>query len=104
MKRIIYDFGANTGNDIPYYLKKADVVVAVEANPRFASQSSPYSIMNCLPVSFMSKTVYSQMESKPKSIFTSTSGLTAAANSLGPKIVILTILARLDFHRHRQKA
>ena len=33
MKRIIYDFGANTGNDIPYYLKKADVVVAVEANP-----------------------------------------------------------------------
>jgi FkbM family methyltransferase len=33
MKRIIYDFGANTGSDIPYYLKKADVVVAVEANP-----------------------------------------------------------------------
>ena len=33
MKRVIYDFGANTGNDIPYYLKKADVVVAVEANP-----------------------------------------------------------------------
>jgi hypothetical protein len=33
MKRVIYDFGANTGNDIPYYLKKADAVVAVEANP-----------------------------------------------------------------------
>lgn len=32
-KRIIYDFGANNGDDVPYYLKKADVVVAVEANP-----------------------------------------------------------------------
>lgn len=31
--RIIYDFGANNGDDIPYYLKKADLVVAVEANP-----------------------------------------------------------------------
>ena len=33
MKKIIYDFGANNGDDIPYYLLKADVVVAVEANP-----------------------------------------------------------------------
>jgi len=33
MKKIIYDFGANIGDNIPYYLKKADVVVAVEANP-----------------------------------------------------------------------
>jgi FkbM family methyltransferase len=32
-KRVIYDFGANNGDDIPYYLKKADLVVAVEANP-----------------------------------------------------------------------
>jgi len=32
-KRIIYDLGSNNGDDIPYYLKKADVVVAVEANP-----------------------------------------------------------------------
>jgi FkbM family methyltransferase len=32
-KRIIYDIGANNGDDIPYYLKKADLVVAVEANP-----------------------------------------------------------------------
>ncbi len=32
-RRIIYDFGANNGDDIPYYLKKADLVVAVEANP-----------------------------------------------------------------------
>ncbi|HET7103947.1 MAG TPA: hypothetical protein VFI20_07650 [Terracidiphilus sp.] len=32
-KKIIYDFGANNGSDIPYYLKKANLVVAVEANP-----------------------------------------------------------------------
>jgi FkbM family methyltransferase len=32
-KRIIYDFGANNGDDIPYYLLKADLVVAIEANP-----------------------------------------------------------------------
>ncbi len=31
--KIIYDFGANNGDDIPYYLLKSDVVVAVEANP-----------------------------------------------------------------------
>lgn len=31
--KIIYDFGSNNGDDIPYYLKKADIVVAVEANP-----------------------------------------------------------------------
>lgn len=33
MKRIIYDFGSNNGDDIPYYLLKSDLVVAVEANP-----------------------------------------------------------------------
>ncbi|PWW03628.1 FkbM family methyltransferase [Hoeflea marina] len=32
-RRIIYDFGANNGDDIPYYLMKADLVVAVDANP-----------------------------------------------------------------------
>ena len=32
-ERIIYDFGANNGDDISYYLKKSDVVVAIEANP-----------------------------------------------------------------------
>ena len=32
-KKIIYDLGSNNGDDIPYYLKKADLVVAVEANP-----------------------------------------------------------------------
>lgn len=31
--KVIYDLGANNGDDIPYYLLKADVVVAVEANP-----------------------------------------------------------------------
>jgi len=33
MKKIIYDLGSNNGDDVPYYLLKADVVVAVEANP-----------------------------------------------------------------------
>lgn len=33
MRTIIYDLGSNNGDDIPYYLKKADFVVAVEANP-----------------------------------------------------------------------
>jgi FkbM family methyltransferase len=32
-RRVIYDIGANNGDDIPYYLKKADLVVAVEADP-----------------------------------------------------------------------
>lgn len=32
-QKVIYDFGANNGDDVPYYLKKADLVVAVEANP-----------------------------------------------------------------------
>ena len=34
--RIIYDFGANNGDDITYYLKKCDIVIAVEANPALA--------------------------------------------------------------------
>ena len=34
---VIYDFGANNGDDIPYYLVKADRVVAVEANPVLAA-------------------------------------------------------------------
>jgi len=38
MKKIIYDLGANNGDDIPYYLKKADLVVAVEANPDLCRQ------------------------------------------------------------------
>lgn len=31
--RVIYDIGANNGDDIPYYLMRADKVVSVEANP-----------------------------------------------------------------------
>ena len=38
LKKVIYDFGANNGDDLPYYLKKADVVVAVEANPSLCKQ------------------------------------------------------------------
>jgi FkbM family methyltransferase len=46
VKKTIYDFGSNNGDDVPYYLMKADLVVAVEANPllckeiaaRFASE------------------------------------------------------------------
>ena len=37
-EKIIYDMGANNGDDIPYYLKKADVVVAIEANPSLCEQ------------------------------------------------------------------
>ena len=32
-KKVVYDLGANNGDDIPYYLLKSDIVVAVEANP-----------------------------------------------------------------------
>lgn len=35
---VIYDVGANNGDDLPYYLKKADRVVAVEANPVLCAQ------------------------------------------------------------------
>ena len=34
MKKIIYDFGASDGKNIPYYLLKSDLIVAVEANPK----------------------------------------------------------------------
>jgi len=30
---VIYDVGSNNGDDIPYYLLKGDLVVAIEANP-----------------------------------------------------------------------
>jgi FkbM family methyltransferase len=33
MKKIIYDFGAARGENIPYYLLKSDLVIAIEANP-----------------------------------------------------------------------
>ena len=35
--KIIYDVGSNNGDDIPYYLKKSDLVVAVEADPSLAA-------------------------------------------------------------------
>ena len=38
MEKIIYDVGANNGDDIPYYLMKCDKVVAVEANPEQCEQ------------------------------------------------------------------
>lgn len=31
--KLIYDLGANDGDDVDYYLLKADRVVAIEANP-----------------------------------------------------------------------
>jgi FkbM family methyltransferase len=59
-RKIIYDFGANNGDDIPYYLKKADLVIAVEANPslcrsieeRFAAdiEADRLRIENCVVV------------------------------------------------------
>jgi FkbM family methyltransferase len=36
-RRVIYDLGANNGDDIPYYLLKSDLVVAVEASPVLAA-------------------------------------------------------------------
>ena len=38
LKKIIYDIGSNNGDDIPYYLMKADLVIAVEANPDLCNQ------------------------------------------------------------------
>jgi FkbM family methyltransferase len=35
--KVIYDLGSNRGDNIPYYLLKADKVVAVEANPTLCS-------------------------------------------------------------------
>ena len=32
-EKIIYDIGSNNGDDLPYYLRKCDRVIAVEANP-----------------------------------------------------------------------
>ncbi len=36
-QKVIYDFGMNNGDDLPYYLKKAERVVGVEANPVLCS-------------------------------------------------------------------
>ena len=37
MKKIIYDVGSNNGDDIPYYLLKSDLVIAIEANPKLCN-------------------------------------------------------------------
>jgi FkbM family methyltransferase len=37
-EKIIYDLGSNNGDDLPYYLKKADFVVSVEANPELCEE------------------------------------------------------------------
>ena len=37
-RRIVYDLGAHNGSNIPYYLLKADLVIAVEANPILCKQ------------------------------------------------------------------
>lgn len=36
-EKVIYDFGMNNGDDLPYYLKKGTKVVGVEANPKLCS-------------------------------------------------------------------
>lgn len=33
MRKFIIDFGANRGQNLEYFLKRADLVIAVEANP-----------------------------------------------------------------------
>ena len=38
--KVIYNLGSNNGDDIEYYLLKADRVVAVEANPRLIDEIS----------------------------------------------------------------
>ena len=38
MTKVIYGFGSNNGDDIPYYLMKADIVVAVEASPKLCDE------------------------------------------------------------------
>ena len=31
--KVIFDIGANEGQNIDYFLDKADIVIAIEANP-----------------------------------------------------------------------
>jgi len=38
--KIVYDFGANNGSNIPYYLLKFDKIIAVEANPKLIHEMS----------------------------------------------------------------
>ena len=36
-EKVICDFGMNNGDNLPYYLLKAEKVVEVEANPKLCS-------------------------------------------------------------------
>ena len=36
--KIIFDIGCNEGQNLKYFLKKADVVVGIEANPYLIDQ------------------------------------------------------------------
>lgn len=57
-KKVIYDIGSNVGMNVPYYLKKSDLTVAVEANPLLANKirnnyaqeirSGNLSVVNCI--------------------------------------------------------
>jgi FkbM family methyltransferase len=65
MKKIVYDVGANNGDDIPYYLLKSDLVVAIEANPvlcaeicrRFAAEieAGVLAVENCVAIDVMAE-------------------------------------------------
>ncbi len=37
-KQVIFDFGANRGQNLPYYLLKSGIVVAVEGNPKLCKE------------------------------------------------------------------
>ena len=34
VKKLIFDFGANHGQNFDYFLSKADIVIAIEANTK----------------------------------------------------------------------
>lgn len=36
--KVIYDIGSHNGDDLPYYLKKSDIVIAIEANSSLCSE------------------------------------------------------------------
>jgi hypothetical protein len=67
MKKIIYDFGANNGDNIQYYLLKSDLLVAVEANPELcdfirkkykeAIENKKLIVENCILTSDSSETL-----------------------------------------------
>jgi FkbM family methyltransferase len=46
MKKIAYDVGANIGQNLPYYSKKFDLVVAIEADPELIPKIQSLNIHN----------------------------------------------------------